>query len=1238
MALHRILSGSTLVLILLCTQADGKSMYNRWAIIASPDVQKSGLADLLTVELSKVDGIELVERERLDAATKELELIALFGAKGAGKRLKLGRTLGADALLLLSFEKREKKQFVKVIVADCRYGARLRVDFLPHENDARDELAAKCRPIVAEVRRHFAGGIKQIIGVTPFVSRNLTHDYDHLQAGYACLLENALWIQPGVAVLETEEARAIGQELQHTGAKLKGRVVPLFVEGEFKMSTAKPGDKPKVQMTLSLVDAQHGRQRYEQPTLSFEGVTDLLTRRAPEGILRRAKIGPQKPLTRPQQARLLADRAEVFSLVGARNHSIGLYEAALLLTPDDVKMRLRLIRDYRMRKYTDARNLARQARDPRARAHLKEAQEKQRLQGIADWRALSEHAFEAVRSRELNPLEAGILMYGILEGIPRTAENREMIDGFFWKVFALFPSLDPKVGNGGLRSWANCSLPYELRYRTLPPAPPERQYYCWTGTACSYLTWRAVASTGGSGGTRTPWGKYYSLGRPKFFDDPDTLDDLYRFLTEIASQGEPPIPFMASILAVVPSERGQLFNQGRFSEQQIRAFYDRLLKTNQHANVFYARCGLLTLDWARTAKEDRLRKIESLLRSIEGEPTGRRGFHEALAKLEKRTREELGMVKPTLHKRHRVPFRAVANTDAPPQVRFELVPGIETNRWGDVTRCTDTLDLIRHGWGVFVMTEPGVVRPLVKQDAETGRVFTACFDGQNIWVPTEKSGIHVVSPQGKLVGKIGEDQGLPAHERSLTLHPIQPGRCLAVGSTGKHGRLWYAIVSPKGNAPGAPWQVNVFHTATKIPEPQEPSSQDDPEMIFRLSWRAECSDPSKPRERLLLIGRDDRHRRNLRPLAVNLTAPKVSIYPVHVPVTNVGASFRLSQTLHCMKGRFLQAQHSQIALLSPPEGQDEIAWTTKTIVPWGGHKLLYHDGVLYSPGSYWVRIDPDTLQYERLNRAPLPPEHSFCQYGVSAHYGLIAWESHAELARYGSKKKLYRVIVDPNAPPRFVNVPAEFRKQHQLAVDAIRESGGLVDAANNDPAVGTRVAIPMQWKAGDEGLAHLKDIYNLCALYLFRLMTNDSLAYLKPLKDLRVLNICENQVTDKGLVHVQGLRNLTELRLEGNVDGKEFTDAGLKTLKGLSQLKNLTLYGEGFTDAGLKALDHFPQLKKLVLYDTAITSAALAELEKRRPGLEVENHPPPLGGRRGIHGGHRGGAQGRSQESIRDLP
>ena len=110
------------------TAAQQRPAWHRWAIIASQDLQADGLPDLLTAELSRLGGLELVERERLDLAAKELEVAACFGSAAAGQRLRLGQWLKADGLLLLSIEQREQKKYVKVVISDCVYGARLRVE------------------------------------------------------------------------------------------------------------------------------------------------------------------------------------------------------------------------------------------------------------------------------------------------------------------------------------------------------------------------------------------------------------------------------------------------------------------------------------------------------------------------------------------------------------------------------------------------------------------------------------------------------------------------------------------------------------------------------------------------------------------------------------------------------------------------------------------------------------------------------------------------------------------------------------------------------------------------------------------------------------------------------------------------------------------------------------------------------------------------------------------------------
>lgn len=212
-------------------------------MIASPELQRVGVSDLLFAELS-AKSIEFVEREELNAVTKEIELAKLLGADATASRLKIGQLTKADALVLLSVVEHEKQRFVKLVICDCRYGARLRIEHFLLQKQAADKLATAVADVVAQTQTKFAGGVGRIVAVSPLLSNNLSHEFDHFQSGLATVLAEAISQQPGVAVLEFEEARAIGDELGKTGTELEGRRVPLFVEGEFEVVTAaKPEER-----------------------------------------------------------------------------------------------------------------------------------------------------------------------------------------------------------------------------------------------------------------------------------------------------------------------------------------------------------------------------------------------------------------------------------------------------------------------------------------------------------------------------------------------------------------------------------------------------------------------------------------------------------------------------------------------------------------------------------------------------------------------------------------------------------------------------------------------------------------------------------------------------------------------------------------------------------------------------------------------------------------------------------
>ncbi len=258
-----MIRGSRLPIILVATASNvaafGQSpTFQRWAILTTQSIQESGLADLLTVELGKEPELTLVERDQLTAVTMEMALDHALGADAAGERLKLGTLLKADALLLPSEEHHEKDRFIRVVSSDAALGARPVADFLRYNPGEADKLAGQIVMLVRETRSRFPQGVQRIIGVPSFVSRDLTHDFNYLQDQLAYVLQNGLAAWPEQAVLEVEEARAIQRELDTAGDKLARRVVPCFIEGEYRTTpTTALTTQPAMLMTASASAGGH---------------------------------------------------------------------------------------------------------------------------------------------------------------------------------------------------------------------------------------------------------------------------------------------------------------------------------------------------------------------------------------------------------------------------------------------------------------------------------------------------------------------------------------------------------------------------------------------------------------------------------------------------------------------------------------------------------------------------------------------------------------------------------------------------------------------------------------------------------------------------------------------------------------------------------------------------------------------------------------------------------------------
>jgi YHS domain-containing protein len=106
---------------------------------------------------------------------------------------------------------------------------------------------------------------------------------------------------------------------------------------------------------------------------------------------------------------------------------------------------------------------------------------------------------------------------------------------------------------------------------------------------------------------------------------------------------------------------------------------------------------------------------------------------------------------------------------------------------------------------------------------------------------------------------------------------------------------------------------------------------------------------------------------------------------------------------------------------------------------------------------------------------------------------------------------------------------------------------------------------------------------------------DDQLAELAPIAPaLYWLDLGETGVTDAGLKPLAAMKNLRRLQL----DRTAITDTGLAHLAPLSHLESLSLHSTKITDTGLLALRALPRLRSLYLWQTGVTPAGLEKLVK----------------------------------------
>ncbi|MBI1914345.1 MAG: hypothetical protein HYS12_06350 [Planctomycetes bacterium] len=204
----------------------------------------------------------------------------------------------------------------------------------------------------------------------------------------------------------------------------------------------------------------------------------------------------------------------------------------------------------------------------------------------------------------------------------------------------------------------------------------------------------------------------------------------------------------------------------------------------------------------------------------------------------------------------------------------------------------------------------------------------------------------------------------------------------------------------------------------------------------------------------------------------------------------------------------------------------------------------------------------------------------------------------------GGGERLVRAAAD---------LPAQYFRVTQVRMAGIgRPLGDLAPklGALTDPTFDDLRVLDLSGTAATDAdlRDHLGKLTKLVELSLAQTqVSDDGLASLAALKQLRRLVLDGTTLRGTGLARLKDLPELVELRL----GCPTLTDLGIKPLGELKRLQKLSLAGSGVSDEGLASLSGLDKLQELDLTGTRVTAEGIAALKKALPKCKVLSGPAP---------------------------
>jgi hypothetical protein len=949
------------------------------------DPEKSPRAALLEAKLLSEPGATWVERASIDKVLAEQKLQAAFGPQGVSERVKLGKLLKADLLVMVRPVKDAKEPVLEVVVSETATGLRLLLRAVPLTKNTDADVAALVAAAKDGIRKH-SEKITEVVAVPPFVSNDLGYQFEHLKGAFAKLAESVALDRRGVVVVELAEAEALAKEiaLAAPGAKVE-RPSPLYLVGEYRHE----GRDAERTVTLKLRTERAGKPVGKPETLAVK--TDA----APEALRKWAAsvldaTGGAVALPDPKaEVKRLGELIAIHQRLGNWKEAMALIEASLLLDPKQPELNadaMLLLRN-EIQRVLD--------RFPKELARLRVAAPLH-CRGV-------EHMESLVTSRAKLPR---------YEGLEAVRGGRAF--------FSTFPL--PRRPS-----------PYD--FETPPADPPEVQEIIREvdrqHRACLVRLLPGVMKEGTEG--EVAWLVRGSLGYAA--SGAERFAEYRRFLLEhqdnaTVVKAADPLLFISAHevwLSELPEYRKLLDALEKDGNAGLKAAAERARKRLPEIEKQMIR---LT---AEAAERKRLADLAKKNPPVPPTTPGRPTREEQLKALDEQ-------VKGTS-------FRRITLKGASPEDEWlinrspgviPVGPGIDVF-WGtgyyeparpgeNPKRPKPTLGTGTHAPTLLVMKQKGELKRVWEKIGAPERFSSVCFDGKYVWFATEgmrmAPALFGFDPQTETVFEVTEKDGLPQPTEdvvkdrrrftnlSLVVTPIEPGRACVAGG---FGRGWIGVASFDAATKKA--TVKVIHEAREVPRQGEKyevfcKNRDiafDPGYAFTLPGKPGADGKTPVR---VILGRRVPH-------GVPITNDHWAMIPGYPLVIDPDAGTVEVITASCfgLSGEHVAVGEAALYVPHTPANRPQTVRLARVEYPGVVHDLgelpnpkvngpfpatlaggrvyfaadapppVYTPGTLpYHDSSWWV-VDADGKNATRLVEK-LPHIRMLAR---SSHYGLIAW-------------------------------------------------------------------------------------------------------------------------------------------------------------------------------------------------------------------------------------------------------